>query len=262
MGCLLSCLACCFCDAATSICCKCLPSCKKSILTRLYYGVILLVVIVFSCVCLSPNVEKLLRKIPSLCPGEPNDLCSLITGYGAVYRMCFALALFFFAFSLCMINVKSSHDFRASIHNGFWFFKILAIIGIMVGAFFIRDPMFLYVWMIFGIIGASLLILLQLTLLVDFAHSWNEKWVDAYDETHNRCYSCGLISSTVFFYALSATAVIVFYIFFGSHPSCHLGKMLISINLILCVVMSVISVLPVVRDKLPLSGLLQVGSFS
>ncbi|VDK35048.1 unnamed protein product [Taenia asiatica] len=262
MGCLLSCLACCFCDAATSLCCKCLPSCKNSTLTRLYYGLVLLTVIIFSCICLSPEVEKLLRKIPSLCPGGSDDLCGQITGYGAVYRMCFALALFFFVFSLCMINVRSSRDFRAGIHNGFWFFKIIAILGIMIGAFFIRDPLFLYVWMIFGIIGASLLILLQLVLLVDFAHSWNEKWVEAYNETHHKGYACGLVSSAVFFYAVSITAVVLFYIFFGSVPSCRLGKMLVSINLILCVILSVISILPVVQDKLPSSGLLQSSFIS
>ncbi|KAL5103297.1 Serine incorporator 3 [Taenia crassiceps] len=176
--------------------------------------------------------------------------------------MCFALALFFFVLSLCMINVRSSRDFRAGIHNGFWFFKIAAVLGIMIGAFFIRDPLFLYVWMIFGIIGASLLILLQLILLVDFAHTWNEKWTEAYHETHHRGYACGLISSTVFFYAVSITAIVLFYIFFGSAPSCHLGKMLISINLILCVILGVISVLPVVQVKLPSSGLLQSSFIS
>nr|CDS24426.1 serine incorporator 1 [Echinococcus granulosus] len=262
MGCILSCLACCFCNAATSVCCKCLPSCKNSTLTRLFYGLVLLIVITFSCICLSPEVEKLLRKIPSLCPGGSDDLCGLITGYGAVYRMCFALTLFFFVFSLCMINVKSSHDFRAAIHNGFWFFKIIAIVGIMIGAFFIRDPMFLYIWMIFGLIGAALLILLQLLLLIDFAHSWNEKWTEAYNETHHRGYACGLISSTVFFYAISIAAAVLFYVFFGSSPSCHLGKMLISINLILCVTLSVISILPFVQENLPSSGLLQSSFIS
>ncbi|VDD79367.1 unnamed protein product [Mesocestoides corti] len=262
MGCLLSCVACCFCDAAASLCCKCLPSCKSSTSTRLVYGLLLLSVIILSSVALSPEVGKLLKRIPSLCPGEPNNICQLITGYGAVYRMCFALSLFFFVFSLIMIEVRSSRDFRSAIHNGFWFFKILAIIGIMVGAFFIHDPLFLSVWMIFGMIGACLYILLQLVLLVDFAHTWNEKWVGAYNESGNRSYVCALISSTVFFYSLSIAAVVLFYIYFASAPCCRLGKMLVSINLILCVILSVISILPVVQDKLPSSGLLQSSVIS
>lgn len=260
MGCLFSCLACCFCDAAASLCCKCLPSCKNSTSTRFSYALILLMVLIFSCVCLIPDVENLLKKVPSLCPGGNDDLCQLITGYGAVYRMCFALSLFFFVFSVVMINVKSSADLRAGIHNGFWFFKILAIAGLMVGAFFIRDPQFLYVWRLFGLIGALLFILLQLILLVDFAHSWNEKWVGGYEETGNKAYSCGLILFTFIFYAATMAAIVLFYVFFASATPCHLGKMLVSINLILCVIFSVISVLPAVQEKLPSSGLLQVSS--
>ena len=39
-------------------------------------------------------------------------------GYLAVYRLCFAMSLFFFVMSLLMINVKSSNDPRAGIQNG------------------------------------------------------------------------------------------------------------------------------------------------
>ncbi|VUZ44279.1 unnamed protein product [Hymenolepis diminuta] len=262
MGCLLSCVACCFCDAAASLCCKCLPSCRNSTSTRLFYVAIFLTVLIFSCICLSSDIETMLKKIPSLCPGGDDDLCSLITGYGAVYRMCFSLSLFFFVFSILMIKVQTSADFRAALHNGFWFFKIIAIIGIMVGAFFIRDPQFLYVWRIFGLIGALLFTFLQLTLLVDFAHSWNEKWCSGYEETGNRAYCCGLISFTAIFYAVTIAAISCFYVFFAFGPTCHFGKMLVSINLFLCVIFSIVSILPAVQEKLPSSGLLQSSCIS
>ena len=258
MGCLLSCVACCCCSAAASLCCSCMPSCKNSTSTRVTYGVILLVVLISSCICLSPDIEKLLRKIPSLCPDGEGDSCQLIIGYGAVYRMCFALAIFFFVFSVCMINVKSSRDCRSAINNGYWLFKILAILGIMTGAFFIRDPNFLYVWMIFGFIGAGLYILIQLILLIDFAYSWNANWVNGYDTTGHRAYACGLVFFTCFFYAVSITAIVLFYIYFASAPSCHLGKIVVSINLIICVIASIISILPSIQEKQPTSGLLQV----
>lgn len=158
-----------------------------------------------------------------------------------------------------MIEVRSSRDFRSAVQNGFWFFKILAIVGIMVGAFYIRDPNFLSVWMVFGLIGAFVYILLQLVLLVDFAHSWNEAWVEGYENTGQRVYACGLVMSTFLLYCASLAAVVCFYVYFTASPVCHLSKMLVSINWVLCVVLSVVSVLPVVQDKLPRSGLLQVS---
>lgn len=45
--------------------------------------------------------------------------CDVLVRYKAVYRINFALAVFFFAFSLLMLNVKTSKDPRAAIHNGY-----------------------------------------------------------------------------------------------------------------------------------------------
>lgn len=45
--------------------------------------------------------------------------CDVLVRYKAVYRISFALAVFFFAFSLLMLNVKTSKDPRAAIHNGY-----------------------------------------------------------------------------------------------------------------------------------------------
>lgn len=42
----------------------------------------------------------------------------MIVGYKSVYRMCFAMACFFFLFAIIMIRVRSSKDPRAAIQNG------------------------------------------------------------------------------------------------------------------------------------------------
>lgn len=42
-----------------------------------------------------------------------------IVGYLAVYRLCFAMSLFFFVMALLMVGVKSSKDPRAAIQNGY-----------------------------------------------------------------------------------------------------------------------------------------------
>ena len=42
------------------------------------------------------------------------------------------------------------------------------------------------VWMYFGFIGAFLFILIQLILIIDFAHSWAEAWVGNYEESDSK----------------------------------------------------------------------------
>ncbi len=65
-------------------------------------------------------------QIPGFCVGgtgstfiESKVNCDIIVGYKSVYRMCFAMACFFFLFSVIMIRVRSSKDPRAAIQNGF-----------------------------------------------------------------------------------------------------------------------------------------------
>ena len=101
----------------------------------------------------------------------------------AVYRVGLAMALFYFLLALITIKVKTSGDPRAKIHNGFWGIKLLVFIGLLVGAFFIPKGDFSKAWMVIGMIGGFLFILIQLILLVDFAYRWSEKWVGNYEDT-------------------------------------------------------------------------------
>jgi hypothetical protein len=136
--------------------------------------------------------------------------------YFAVYRICFALACFFFLFMIIMVYVRSSRDPRAYIQNGFWFFKALALIGLLVGAFYIpRNGAFEEVFMYFGLVGGFLFIVIQLILIIDFVHSWNESWVEKF-ENGQREYYYGLLFFTVFFYAAAITVVVLGYIFYAS----------------------------------------------
>ena len=46
--------------------------------------------------------------------------------------------------------------------------------------------------MVIGMIGAFLFILIQLVLLVDFAHAWNERWLSNYEESQSRIWFTGI----------------------------------------------------------------------
>lgn len=97
--------------------------------------------------------------------------------YLAVYRICFALVCFFSLMAVIMIGASSSKDPRSPIQNGFWAIKYMIVIGITIGALFIPAGSFGTAWMWVGLIGGLVFILVQLVLLVDFAHSWSDSWL-------------------------------------------------------------------------------------
>lgn len=47
------------------------------------------------------------------------------------------------------------------------------------------------VWFYFGVAGSFLFILIQLVLLIDFAHSWNQRWLGKAEECDSRAWYAG-----------------------------------------------------------------------
>lgn len=221
-----------------------------------------------ACITLAPGLQDTLKKVP-FCMNSTNYVpssftidCESAVGYLAVYRICFILSLYFFLMSVIMIRVRSSKDPRAPIQNGFWAIKYLLIIGGIIGAFFIPEKSFGETWMYFGMIGGFLFIIIQLILIVDFAHSWADAWVGNYEETESKGWYAALLGATLFNYAVSIAGVVLLYLYFTHTGSCSLNKFFISFNLILCAIISVISVLPTVQEHQPRSGLLQASVVS
>uniref|UniRef100_A0A673KNM0 Serine incorporator 1-like n=1 Tax=Sinocyclocheilus rhinocerous TaxID=307959 RepID=A0A673KNM0_9TELE len=232
----------CLCNHAACLRCRCCPQIKKSIVTRIMYAFILLLGTIIACVLLSPGVEQQLKRIPGFCHGgagiEANVQCEIFVGYKAVYRLCCGMSLFFLTFSLLTINVKNSRDPRAAIHNGFWVFKIAAMVALTVGAFYIPEGPFTRMWFIVGSCGAFCFILIQLVLLIDFAHSWNESWVEKMEKENRKRWYIALLSVTGVNYILSFTAAVLCYNIYAQPEGCVLNKFFISFNMLLCVVAS------------------------
>uniref|UniRef100_A0A673KSU7 Serine incorporator 1-like n=1 Tax=Sinocyclocheilus rhinocerous TaxID=307959 RepID=A0A673KSU7_9TELE len=231
----------CLCNHAACLRCRCCPQIKKSIVTRIMYAFILL---------LGTIIQD----------AEANVQCEIFVGYKAVYRLCCGMSLFFLTFSLLTINVKNSRDPRAAIHNGFWVFKIAAMVALTVGAFYIPEGSFMsfsLVWFIVGSCGAFCFILIQLVLLIDFAHSWNESWVEKMEKENRKRWYIALLSVTGVNYILSFTAAVLCYNIYAQPEGCVLNKFFISFNMLLCVVASALSVLPRIQEYQPRSGLLQ-----
>nr|CAG4643250.1 EOG090X07ET [Ilyocryptus agilis] len=269
-------LACCCTSTACGLCCQACPSCRNSTSSRIMYAIMLLLGAVVACIMLSPGLESAMKKMPFCANSEHSTTgyiipdsakidCSLATGYHAVYRLCFGMTLFFVFMALIMIGVRNSKDPRAGIQNGFWSIKYLILIGTIIGAFFIPEDAngtFGTTWMVFGLIGGFLFILIQLVLLVDFAHRWAESWVEKYEETNSKGWYCALLFSTFLSYGLCIAAVVLFFVYYTTSDDCALNKFFISFNLILCFAVSAISIMPKVQEHQPRSGLLQASVVS
>ncbi|XP_076802814.1 serine incorporator 5-like [Clavelina lepadiformis] len=261
LPCLAAQLACCCGSAACSLCCSCLPSMKTSTGTRLMYMFFLVLATAVSCVMLSSSVQEGLRSLwfyQQLCASiEDNAVnCSALLGAEAVYKIMFGTACFFFLLIVLTFGINNTQDCRASLQNGFWFIKFLILAGICTGAFFIPNTTtFVQVWRYIGMAGGILFILLQLVLLIDFAHTWNSNWLSGVD--NNKCWFVALALCTFLLYAGTITGFILMIVFYTDAVGCTLNRIFIGINFGLTLLISLLAISPKVQEHQPRSGLLQ-----
>lgn len=254
--------ACCCGTSACGLCCRSCPSCANSTSTRITYAVLFFLSSIVAWVMLDPKVSERLMKMHSYvgdinCEGGGD--CSYEWGRLGVYRVMFATSIFFVFMALVMVGVRSSRDPRAGCQNGMWFIKLLLLAGAMVGAFFINNSFFT-AWGWIGLVGAFFFMVVQLILLVDFAHSWSESWLNKAEEG-SRCYSFGLILASAIMYLVSFIGTVLMFVYYTnvSGESCTRNKFFIAFNLCLGVICTAAAIHPRVREALPTSGILQSG---
>ena len=111
--------------------------------------------------------------------------------------------------------------------------------------------------MYIGLVGAFIFILIQLILLVDFAHSWNSAWVSNMENTGSKIWAVMLLFCTFLMYGASIAGIVCLYVYYtqSTKSSCHTNKFFVSFNLILCIVASLFAIHPKVQEKLPTSGM-------
>lgn len=151
------------------------------------------------------------------------------------------------------IKVQSSKDPRASIQDGWWFFKFLFMILFTVIAFFIPPTAFVgYSWI--ALVGAILFILVQLILLVDMAHSLQESWVRNYEQSQHCIWAFLLLGGSIAAFVVMITGYVLLYVFF---TQCQMNLTLITITVIAICAVTLLSILPQIQQKNPRSGLFQ-----
>lgn len=108
-------------------------------------------------------------------------------------------------------------------------------------------------------IGSIAFTVIQLFMLVDFAHVWNESWVGKYQETQNKNWFRLLLTVTLTLLFLCLVGSILMYVFLLGGSSCAYQTMniaFITVNLACLIIACVMSVLPSIQEKNPRASLL------
>ncbi|XP_061347884.1 uncharacterized protein LOC133293347 isoform X2 [Gastrolobium bilobum] len=145
-----------------------------------------------------------------------------------------------------MIGVKDRNDRRDSWHHGGWTVKVVIWLLLMVVPFFLPDVIIL----IYGFIskfGAGLFLLIQVLILLDFTHSWNDAWAE---KDEQKWYIALLVVSVVCYIAAYVVSGILFIWFDPSGYDCSLNVFFLVMTMILGFVFAVVALHPQVNGSL------------
>lgn len=230
---------------------------RPSVATRIAYALLLLVNSILSWIMLTPWAIKKLQHL-TLDYVKINCPTGQCYGWLAVHRINFALGLLHLLLAVLLFGVASSKSPRAAIQNGYWGPKIIAWLAFIVMAFLIPDNFFMFYGSYVSFVGAMLFLILGLILLVDLAHTWAEYCLTQIEDRDSKVWRFVLIASTLSMYLASIAMTVVQYVFFARGP-CAMNQAVITVNLLLWLATSFISVNPKVQEYNPKAGLAQAA---
>lgn len=170
----------------------------------------------------------------------------------APYRICLGLIAYHALLLLILLGASTSKDPRFNIHERFWPLKIILWLGGFIGFFFVPSESLDGFW-IAALIFSVIYLIIQAILLVGLAHDVAEKWINLYEETEKSFYKYSLIFVTLLLNSITITGSIVFY----TRTTETVDKVVITVNLFLVVIQTIVSILPKIQQVNSRSGLLQ-----
>ncbi|CAI9118607.1 OLC1v1020199C1 [Oldenlandia corymbosa var. corymbosa] len=186
----------------------------------------------------------ILQKFPWI--NDSEDHSKVWFQMQAVLRVSLGNFLFFGILSLIMIGIKDQNDKRESIHHSGWPVKMMIWV-LLVGLMFFLPNVVITVYGFLSKFGAGLFLLVQVIILLDATHSWNDAWV-AKDE--QKWYIALLVISVGCYIGTYAISGILFIWFNPSGYDCGLNVFFLVMTMILAFAFAVIALHPKVNGSL------------
>ncbi|XP_010255869.1 PREDICTED: probable serine incorporator [Nelumbo nucifera] len=164
----------------------------------------------------------------------------------AVLRVSLGNFLFFVVFALVMIGVKDQNDKRDSWHHGGWILKIVVWVLLIILMFFVPNAI-ITIYETLSKFGSGLFLLVQVIILLDFTHSWNDAWV----EKDEQKWYIALLAVSIGCYLAAFTFSGILFIWFNpSGHDCSLNVFFLVMTIILAFSFAVIALHPKVNGSL------------
>ncbi|XP_068302474.1 uncharacterized protein [Pyrus communis] len=238
-SCLASCCAACACDACRTV----VSSISRRSARIAYCGLFALSLIVSWI--LREVAAPLLEKIPWINQfNETHNREWFETD--AVLRVSLGNFLFFTILSVMMVGVKNQKDPRDSLHHGGWMMKVICWCLLVIFMFFVPNEIVSFYETI-SKFGSGFFLLVQVVLLLDFVHGWNDKWV-GYDEKF--WYVALFVVSLVCYLATFVFSGLLFHWFTPSGQDCGLNTFFIVMTLMCVFVFLIVALHPAVNGSI------------
>ncbi|KAI4304100.1 hypothetical protein MLD38_039656 [Melastoma candidum] len=164
----------------------------------------------------------------------------------AVLRVSLGNFLFFAGLALIMIGVKDQNDRRDSWHHGGWVAKMIIWLLLIILMFFLPNVV-ITIYEFASKFGAGLFLLVQVIILLDFTHSWNDAWVE---KDEQKWYVALLVISVGCYIAAFTLSGILFIWFDPSGENCGLNIFFLVMTMTLGFVFGVIALHPRINGSL------------
>ncbi|XP_043711314.1 serine incorporator 3-like isoform X2 [Telopea speciosissima] len=164
----------------------------------------------------------------------------------AVLRVSLGSFLFFTIFAIIMIGVKNQKDPRDQLHHGGWMVKIVSWCLLVILMFFLPNGIVSFYETI-SKFGSGLFLLVQVVLLLDFVHGWNDKWVRKDEQFW---YIALFVVSLACYVATFSFSGLLFHWFTPSGHDCELNTFFIVLTLIFVFVFAIVALHPAVGGSI------------
>ncbi|KAF6137880.1 hypothetical protein GIB67_014009 [Kingdonia uniflora] len=238
-SCLASCCAACACEACRSV----VGSISRRSARLAYCGLFALSLIVSWI--LREVAAPLMEKLPWINHFQQTPSREWFET-DAVLRVSLGNFLFFTIFALIMIGVKNQKDPRDRLHHGGWWVKVVSWCLLVIFTFFLPNGVVSFYETI-SKFGSGMFLLVQVVLLLDFVHGWNDNWVKKDEQFW---YIALFVVSLVCYVATFSFSGLLFHFFSPSGHDCGFNTSLIVITLIFVFLFTIVALHPTVSGSL------------